>query len=123
LTAFVSPYRRDRDRVRRYVEQRGSAGDFLEVFVDVCLICHGPEGQGDGEAAPDVERPVADLSGPHVDIHTDGDLYWWIMDGIDPAMPGFESELSEEEAWHLVNYIRSLRDPVEEHEMHMGASD
>jgi mono/diheme cytochrome c family protein len=94
-----------------------------EIYLEHCVICHGPEGQGDGEAAPDVERPVADLSGPHVDIHTDGDLYWWIMDGIDPAMPGFESELSEEEAWHLVNYIRSLRDPVEEHEMHMGASD
>ncbi|TWT50332.1 Adenylyl-sulfate kinase [Rubripirellula amarantea] len=39
LTAFVSPYRRDRDRVRKIVEAQ-RAGDFVEVFVDTPLeIC------------------------------------------------------------------------------------
>ncbi|WP_164102993.1 adenylyl-sulfate kinase [Candidatus Laterigemmans baculatus] len=37
LTAFVSPYRRDRDRVRQRVEAAGRAGDFVEVFVDTPL--------------------------------------------------------------------------------------
>lgn len=37
LAAFVSPYRRDRDRVRQTVETAGAAGDFLEVFVDTPL--------------------------------------------------------------------------------------
>ncbi len=85
-----------------------------EIYLEHCAVCHGPDGRGDGDIAGDLSRPVADLGGPHVEIHTDGDLYWWIMDGIDPAMPGFESELSDEEAWHLVNYIRSLRDPVDD---------
>lgn len=40
LTAFVSPYRIDRDRVRRWVESRGVQGDFLEVFVNTPLeVC------------------------------------------------------------------------------------
>lgn len=40
LAAFVSPYRRDRDRVRHAVEAAGQAGDFLEIFVDTPLeIC------------------------------------------------------------------------------------
>ena len=40
LTAFVSPYRIDRERVRRWVESRGVQGDFLEVFVNTPLeVC------------------------------------------------------------------------------------
>ena len=34
LTAFVSPYRRDRDRVRKIVTDSGLPDGFIEVFVD-----------------------------------------------------------------------------------------
>ncbi len=37
LAAFVSPYRCDRHRVRRWVEEHGGPGDFIEVFVDAPL--------------------------------------------------------------------------------------
>lgn len=47
LTAFVSPYRRDRDRVRKLVESAGSAGDFVEVFVDTPLdVCERRDPKG-----------------------------------------------------------------------------
>jgi adenylylsulfate kinase len=47
LAAFVSPYRRDRDRVRRTVERSGREGDFLEVFVDTPLeICEARDPKG-----------------------------------------------------------------------------
>jgi adenylylsulfate kinase len=51
LTAFVSPYRRDRDRVRKIIEQSGeqsgAGGDFLEVFVDTPLeICEARDPKG-----------------------------------------------------------------------------
>jgi len=47
LTAFVSPYRHDRDGVRRSVEQRGAAGDFVEVFVDAPLdVCEARDPKG-----------------------------------------------------------------------------
>ncbi|MFG0287703.1 MAG: adenylyl-sulfate kinase [Rhodopirellula sp. JB044] len=47
LAAFVSPYRRDRDRVRQMVEAAGQAGDFLEVFVDTPLeICKQRDPKG-----------------------------------------------------------------------------
>ena len=47
LTAFVSPYRIDRDRVRKIVEASGAAGDFLEVFVDTPLeICEARDPKG-----------------------------------------------------------------------------
>lgn len=47
LTAFVSPYRRDRDAVRKLVESRGRAGDFIEVFVDAPLeLCERRDPKG-----------------------------------------------------------------------------
>ena len=47
LSAFVSPYRRDRDAVRQVVETNGEAGDFLEVFVDTPLsVCEARDPKG-----------------------------------------------------------------------------
>lgn len=47
LTAFVSPYRRDRDLVRQQVEAAGQAGDFIEVFMDTPLeICEQRDPKG-----------------------------------------------------------------------------
>ena len=47
LTAFVSPYRRDRQAVRELVEQRGAKGDFVEVFVDAPLeVCESRDPKG-----------------------------------------------------------------------------
>ena len=47
LTAFVSPYRRDRDMVRQTVVASGSKTDFVEVFVDTPLeICESRDPKG-----------------------------------------------------------------------------
>ena len=43
--------------------------------------------------------------------HTEGELHQWIEQGIGGTMmPGFEAELSDEEIWHLVNYVVSLQE-------------
>lgn len=47
LTAFVSPYRADRDRVRKLVTEHGTKIDFVEVFVDTPLeICESRDPKG-----------------------------------------------------------------------------
>jgi adenylylsulfate kinase len=47
LTAFVSPYRADRQRVRKWVEEHGRVGDFIEVFVDAPLaVCESRDPKG-----------------------------------------------------------------------------
>ena len=47
LTAFVSPYRRDRARVRQWIEEHGEAGDFIEVYVDAPLeVCESRDPKG-----------------------------------------------------------------------------
>jgi len=47
LTAFVSPYRRDRELARKLVETAGKPGDFIEVFVDAPLeVCESRDPKG-----------------------------------------------------------------------------
>lgn len=47
LAAFVSPYRRDRNRVRDRIEAGGGVGDFVEVFVDTPLeVCEARDPKG-----------------------------------------------------------------------------
>jgi copper transport protein len=80
-----------------------------ELFNENCIACHGPEGRGNGPTAQSLSPPPADFAAGHTATHTDGDLYFWILQGIeDTAMPAFESQLTEEQAWHLVNYVRRL---------------
>ena len=47
LTAFVSPYRRDRDLVRDYVTRMGDDNEFVEVFVDTPIeVCEARDPKG-----------------------------------------------------------------------------
>ncbi len=47
VTAFISPFRLDRDRVRRQVEAAGGPGDFIEIFVDTPLeVCQQRDPKG-----------------------------------------------------------------------------
>jgi copper transport protein len=80
------------------------------LFQANCTVCHGPSGRGDGPAAAALDWPRINMDlTAHLDQHPDGDLYWWITKGkAGTPMPGFEGRLTDEEVWHLVNYLRSL---------------
>jgi mono/diheme cytochrome c family protein len=80
------------------------------LYEENCLACHGPEGKGDGPAGLALRPPPADLT-VHTapGVHPDGQLFEWITNGYPgSAMPAFGKQLSEEQRWHLVNYIRTL---------------
>lgn len=76
-----------------------------------CPACHGSSGYGDGPAAAHLQPKPADLTAPHANSHTAGDLFWWISYGIkQSAMPGFAKELTEDDRWDLINFLRALSD-------------
>lgn len=86
-----------------------SIGRGKALFETHCAICHGMEGRGDGPRVFELPTPPADLSGPKVHTHPDGDLFWWISKGIPKAgMPSFEDTISEEDRWHIINFVRLL---------------
>jgi mono/diheme cytochrome c family protein len=78
-----------------------------------CRVCHGEAGRGDGPAVENLNRKPPDYADGHLDIHTDGDIFFWIRNGFpnipDSPMPKFGDQFTEDETWHLVNYVRRLR--------------
>jgi putative copper export protein/mono/diheme cytochrome c family protein len=82
------------------------------LFQQNCAACHGADGRGDGPAAQGLPAPPANLTGGHLLMHGDGELFWWLSHGIatpdgSQAMPGFASTLSAEDRWDLIDYIRA----------------
>jgi putative copper export protein/mono/diheme cytochrome c family protein len=82
------------------------------LFARNCVACHGPEAEGNGPAAAGLPIKPTDLTMPHVQEHTDGDMFWWLSHGIDNprgglAMPGFASSLSADDRWALIDYVRA----------------
>lgn len=79
------------------------------LYEQYCVACHGETGRGDGPGAANLSPPPADFGSGHTDTHPDGDLYYWIQNGIEEtAMPAFGDQLTSEQTWHLVNYVRRL---------------
>ena len=77
------------------------------LFAAHCAVCHGAQGAGDGPAAAALQPRPPDLRAHHVALHTAGDIFWWITNGL-PPMPAFGDRLGPDERWHLVNFLRSL---------------
>lgn len=79
------------------------------LYMENCVPCHGPEGRGDGISAASLNPPPINFTAGHTATHADGDLFYWIQNGVDnSAMPAFQDKFTEEEMWHLVNYVRRL---------------
>lgn len=80
------------------------------LYQENCLQCHGPSGLGDGPVGLTLQPPPANLQVHMVPgVHSDGQIFEWLTNGVpDTPMPAFGQTLSEEERWHVVNYIRTL---------------
>lgn len=77
------------------------------MYSQLCRVCHGNTGRGDGPTAAALNPKPAKLTSEAVQSQNDGAIFWKINHG-NPPMPGFQSRLSEKQTWALVSYIRSL---------------
>jgi putative copper resistance protein D len=78
------------------------------LYADDCTACHGVEGHGDGPVAKSTPVKPADLTAEHIFEHSDGDLFWWISNGIPTGgMPGFAEALDERQRWDIINFLHA----------------
>jgi mono/diheme cytochrome c family protein len=80
-----------------------------ERFDVLCTPCHGPEAKG-GVTGPVATKfiPPPDLTNADLQRQrTDGYWHSYIMVG-GAVMPAYGEAVSSQEAWHIVNYLRSL---------------
>jgi mono/diheme cytochrome c family protein len=78
-------------------------------FQTFCVPCHGPEAKG-GVTGPVAVKfvPPPDLTNAQLQAgRTDGYWHSYIMAG-GAVMPSYAEAMSAEEAWHIVNFLRSV---------------
>ena len=80
-----------------------------ERFLTFCAPCHGAEAKG-GVTGPVAVKfiPTPDLTNAQLQAgRTDGYWHSYIMAG-GAVMPSYAEAMSSEEAWHIVNFLRSV---------------
>ena len=81
------------------------------LYAAHCARCHGATGLGNGDLAPDL-NPSPALLAYLVQQPIAGDQYllWSIDEGgkqFNTAMPAFKTELTREQIWQIVAYLRA----------------
>jgi copper transport protein len=76
------------------------------LFSQNCATCHGESGRGDGPVAPTLPLQPANLY-DHIPFHPDQFFFGVISRGLSGVMPAFEEQLSEEDRWNILNYLRA----------------
>ena len=96
------------------VADRNSVQSGQRIFESSCVVCHGREGVP--PPGLDLNPYPLDLT-VHVPLHPDGVLFGFVSNGVPgSAMRAWgegDGALSEEQIWHLVNYLRTLRPAFE----------
>lgn len=75
------------------------------LFVESCAQCHGADGLGLPATTTQLGSDTPNLP-QRLKSHTDGDFHWKIRTGRG-EMPAFEKDLSADEIWDIIHFIRS----------------
>jgi len=78
------------------------------TYMQICSVCHGNKGKGDGIAGVSLNPHPSDLTSDIAQNQTDGAIFWKITSG-NPPMAAYKDVLTEEQRWQLVTFIRTLK--------------
>lgn len=79
-----------------------------EIFRKQCIVCHGPEGKGDGPASPAFKPPPRNLTDPDYMSGLSDEHLRDVLRGGKGSMPAFSAVLSASDLDAMVRYVRSL---------------
>jgi len=80
-----------------------------KIFTVFCKTCHGPKGQGDGPVVgPDRLGAPPSLHTKQARGYTDGTIFHITTKGLE-KMPGYAEQLTPEERWQVIQYLRALQ--------------
>lgn len=92
------------------------------VYTVNCVVCHGQAGRGDGPAAKTLSEEPFNFTDKNAMARvTDGDLFLLMSEGVSEEgaeegapliMPAWKDVLTEEQRWHIVNFLRTFSGEV-----------
>ncbi len=77
-------------------------------YTQNCAVCHSNNLEGLPAEKVGLEMDSPNLK-KRIRTHSDGDFFWKIQEGRG-EMPSFMNDLSHEDTWHVINYIRASTD-------------
>ena len=77
------------------------------IYTNKCKSCHGIKGKGDGPKSAELDKTPNDFTEDAFQKQTDGAIFWKISEGKKP-MPSFKKEMTEEQRWQVINYLRTF---------------
>jgi len=86
-----------------------AAGREIYYGKGLCVSCHGESGRGDGPGGASFDPGPRDFTNTAwQSIRTDGEIFTAITEGTQYGMIAFGDNLSEQERWEVVNYLRTF---------------
>jgi mono/diheme cytochrome c family protein len=80
------------------------------AYEKYCLVCHGPQGKGDGPAGKALKPPAADFRSEGSKKKPKADLLQIVENGKPgTAMGPWKNQLSQAELNELMEYVMTLR--------------
>ncbi|WP_390905435.1 c-type cytochrome [Occallatibacter riparius] len=80
------------------------------VFGSECATCHGNDGRTPTDIGRGLYPRAPDLGNDEVQHWSDPEMFWIIRNGLRlTGMPAFGKQLTDQETWSLVRYLRTLR--------------
>jgi len=86
-----------------------SMAEGKKLFNQMCAVCHGYKGKGNGVAAVSLNPKPANFWQESVQKQSDGAIYWKLNKGR-KSMASY-SYLSDEKKWQLIDYLRTFKKP------------
>lgn len=78
------------------------------VFANFCQPCHGPKGKGDGTVVSRGYPAPPSLDTGNAKTIKDGQIFHILTYG-QKNMPGYAAQISREDRWNVIAYVRSLQ--------------
>ena len=81
-----------------------------DIYKSKCQKCHGPSGKGDGPDADLKHKPGNFTDSSRASRNPDGVMFYKIWNGRkSPKMPALKGEISQDEVWTVIHYVKTLR--------------
>ncbi len=86
-----------------------AAGREIYYGKGLCASCHGESGKGDGPGGASFDPGPRDFTNASwQSIRTDGEIFTAITEGTQYGMIAYGDNLTDNESWQVVNYLRTF---------------
>jgi mono/diheme cytochrome c family protein len=100
-----------RDQASTITINEQTIGEGAALYAESCASCHGPTGQGDGEAGRSLSPSPALLAHMiRTPMAVDEYLFWTISEGsarFETDMPAHKDKLEADEIWKIIAFMRA----------------